>query len=812
VAFRYALVSRFKVGVIRGDTGRDYDQTANAEQMRIVPRLNIYWAAVRIEPLSFGGRLTYIVAANNRLTFDVLDGYLHCKYLGFLRLGGQRGETSEYSAARVASRQSVWAAMRERIAGDFAAQELVNGIVLTRDALRDGPGFVLDAELQRDDVCMHFDALKRVAGRSSLGDFHYVPVLVCANSHIHKPEKLLVEVLGTLLADVQGITPRYGLIYHGKDCTATRVSFSPGLRTGVEILQDLSRLQDDDVRPTLLLNEHCRICEFAGRCHQQAVQEDNLSLLRGLGQKAIKTYSRRGIFTLTQLAHTFRPRRNRKRATRQAKKRYYALQALAIRDRRVYVLGAPDVPAADVRIYLDLEGNPDEGFVYLIGMIVAEGDTVAQHSFWADTKQQERTIFERFLEVVSQYDTPLIFCYGNYERAFIKRMRFHARRKKLIDKTLGKLVNILGLIYAHFYFPTYTNGLKEIGGTLGSKWTDEHASGIQSITWRQNWENTHDDQWKARLVAYNLEDCSALRTVTDFLQNASSPARQSANDPTVVHVQDLDRLVYAPKWGATNFANADFAAVNACAYFDYQQQRVFVRSSKTLRKHLRKTGVHHNRRLRVNQHREITSAKCPTCNSKDLIRLLPDEYKGMHIRSKRALDLVITAGGMNRRVVECRPAVYRCGNCGHHFKPERYIRAAKHGHALMSWAMNAHVAHRLSYGTLQELFREFFDLSVTDTEIHMFKALMARTIARRTNTCSLSLHLAHCCTWTRLRYLCEPERVTCGFSPASRRSHIYTSPLGRGSSLKTSSLTFTVCSFRISMLSTIRSTVRSRNA
>jgi hypothetical protein len=130
VAFRYALVSRFKVGVIRGDTGRDYDQTANAEQMRIVPRLNIYWAAVRIEPLSFGGRLTYIVAANNRLTFDVLDGYLHCKYLGFLRLGGQRGETSEYSAARVASRQSVWAAMRERIAGDFAAQELVNGIVL----------------------------------------------------------------------------------------------------------------------------------------------------------------------------------------------------------------------------------------------------------------------------------------------------------------------------------------------------------------------------------------------------------------------------------------------------------------------------------------------------------------------------------------------------------------------------------------------------------------------------------------------------------------------------------------------------------
>jgi hypothetical protein len=44
----------------------------------------------------------------------------------------------------------------------------------------------------------------------------------------------------------------------------------------------------------------------------------------------------------------------------------------------------------------------------------------------------------------------------------------------------------------------------------------------------------------------------------------------------------------------------------------------------------------------------------------------------------------------------------------------------------MSWAMHAHIAHRLSYGTIEDLFREFFGLSVNDSEIHMFKSLLAR--------------------------------------------------------------------------------------
>ena len=82
--------------------------------------------------------------------------------------------------------------------------------------------------------------------------------------------------------------------------------------------------------PRLILNDHCQVCEFRQRCHDQAVQEDNISLLRGMGEKEVKSYARKGIFTVTQLAHTFRPRRRGKRSPPKKNHRYHALQALAL--------------------------------------------------------------------------------------------------------------------------------------------------------------------------------------------------------------------------------------------------------------------------------------------------------------------------------------------------------------------------------------------------------------------------------------------------------------------------------------------------
>ena len=193
---------------------------------------------------------------------------------------------------------------------------------------------------------------------------------------------------------------------------------------------------------------------------------------------------------MTQLAHTFRPRHKGKKSSSIEEHHHHALQAQAIRDRKIYVLGSPQLPLSKVKVYLDVEGCPDDRLDYLVGILITEGDSVRHFSFWAKNSSEEELIFEKFLDSVADFDDFLVFCYGSYEKAFLQRMRMRSHRKDLVDRVLKSLVNILSLIYPHIYFPTYSNGLKEVASYLGSTWTDPNASGIQSITWRKQWEKT----------------------------------------------------------------------------------------------------------------------------------------------------------------------------------------------------------------------------------------------------------------------------------------------------------------------------------
>src|SRR5262249_20668194 len=154
----------------------------------------------------------------------------------------------------------------------------------------------------------------------------------------------VLGLCGLLLARVQGVTPAFGIVYHGKEGMPVRVSLGPATEKAATLLRELTRVQGSETTPRLLLNDHCQVCEFRQRCHDQAVKEDNLSLLRNIGEKEIKALARKGILTLTQLAHTFRPRRKGKRQERKSGKHFHALKALAIRDRKIYVLGSPMLP------------------------------------------------------------------------------------------------------------------------------------------------------------------------------------------------------------------------------------------------------------------------------------------------------------------------------------------------------------------------------------------------------------------------------------------------------------------------------------
>jgi predicted RecB family nuclease len=663
-----------------------------------------------------------------KITRDVLESYLRCQTKAHLKLAGQQGTKSDYEGLLTESREQVRLAAIETILTRHDPNVVVRNIPLTAAALKEGPSFVLDATLEDDHLSLHFDGLKKVGGASDLGDFHYVPMLFHEGRHVGKEQRLLLELYGLLLSRLQGKVPAFGVIWHGKECRARRVRLSPEVRKAQRLLGGVTGLQGDGAGPRLILNDHCEVCEFRQRCHDRAVQEDNLSLLRGMGEKEVRRHHRKGIFTLTQLSCTFRPRRRRKaRARAKPNPYHYPLKALAIREKKVYVFEPITFSPKPVSVYLDVEGDSDGSSVYLVGLLIVANGTERRLSYWAETGQDEPRVFRKLLETLRGYDNYTLFHYGAYELAYLKRMRKRGANVREIDKMMASSVNVLALVRSGFYFPTYSNGLKDVGGYLGCVWPGGASSGLQALVWRGRWERSHDECYRERLVSYNLADCDALRHVTEFIlavggrQSAEPGSGDPVQDSRVAWVKDVEgQMGHAERF--KGFSSADYKYINRCAYFHYQRERVLFRTSETLmRVHGKKKS--RSQRVRPNRRVESRSVKCPHCKGRNIRRAKAVRH------SKLEYDLRITEGGIRRLVTQHRAATHWCRDCERQFLPlsfKRRTKRRKYGHALASWVMYQHVGNCISFPKIWAMLKDCFGLRLPYAELHMLMAILAK--------------------------------------------------------------------------------------
>src|ERR1700722_18080951 len=84
------------------------------------------------------------------VTRSILEGYLHCKYLAHLRLGGREGVRSDYENAVHEVRRERCLAITESLRARCAKQGMALRVSVTRAELRKGANLILDAEMQDD--------------------------------------------------------------------------------------------------------------------------------------------------------------------------------------------------------------------------------------------------------------------------------------------------------------------------------------------------------------------------------------------------------------------------------------------------------------------------------------------------------------------------------------------------------------------------------------------------------------------------------------------------------------------------------------
>ena len=110
-----------------------------------------------------------------------------------------------------------------------------------------------------------------------------------------------------------GQGPGWGILIHGQGCEVRRVKLEPAASRPGWTLKKSRRCRERGHHQDSTPIPHCQVCEFRQKCHAEATAKDNLSLLRGMGEKEIRKYGKRGIFTVTQFSCTFRPGKRSKR-------------------------------------------------------------------------------------------------------------------------------------------------------------------------------------------------------------------------------------------------------------------------------------------------------------------------------------------------------------------------------------------------------------------------------------------------------------------------------------------------------------------
>jgi hypothetical protein len=365
----------------------------------------------------------------------------------------------------------------------------------------------------------------------------------------------------------------------------------------------------------------------------------------------------------------------------------------------------PVLPENKNKMFFDVEGLPEENYYYLIGLKVCDGTSQSYHVFWADSVFDEERIWFEFLSVLRTKDDFSLFHYGSYDAKYINAMykKYGGEKQIPAEQLRSSLVNVLTYCYSNVYFPTYSNGLKEIAGYLGFEWDEKDASGLQSIQWRKEWEQHRNEDKQNRLILYNQQDCDALQIVTDTV------ALLATNQTLPIGSEEVASTEAIKPWnpyklGKTKFATQALDFVNKCAYSDYQRTKVYWRTDQNV-KISNKRNKTKRQILQPNRVVAIARPKtCPYCDKGPV-------YK--HSRFNRTFfNLKFGGSSVKKWVTRIDYYQYRCRGCNGLFFADEYVKniqhKSKYERGLLVWAVYQNIAARQSYRMIATGLSELF--------------------------------------------------------------------------------------------------------
>ncbi len=627
---------------------------------------------------------------NYIITTKVLVSYSQCHRKAFLLLFGQEEETPhEYISILEHLRISNRARHIEELIGCGKKVQSYS-----EEYLNEVGYYLTDAVIKTDNLEAYCDILENPSSNYS----QYRPVLMTGTHHISKEQRLELFFAGYVLEKMLHSDIRSGNIVD-LGARVHKLNLSSGLKLIKPLVDSLNTwITTPPEPPSVMLFKYCPYCQFFNSCKSVAEKNNELSLLDKLTPKLVKKYHAKGIFTLTHLSFLFKPRRNRKSKKKPKVTYKPELQALAIRTGKIYLQEIPELAQHQTELFLDIEGLPDWGFHYLIGLLICNDQDSSYHFFWAATPHDEESIYRQFLAKIEAYPEAPIYHYGSYESKALGQL---ATRYQSNNRFLKKrLVNLSTYIYGRIYFPTKSNRLKELGNLIGASWTSQDASGLQSLVWRYRWEETRDESYNKLLIQYNQEDCQAVKLLADEIRKIREIADSHANIDYVEH----------PKRQATDIGKEihnQFQTILKLAHTDYDVKKISFQSDAISEKRKRGAQKGHPGYRRATPEAQETTfwsprKVCPDCGGE---LILSNKFAERIIT-----DLVFTESGCSRKIIKLKGPKSYCPKCNKFYSPENLRGSSAFGDGFHSWIIYQRFSLRLPYESiiqsLEEQFRE----------------------------------------------------------------------------------------------------------
>ena len=307
------------------------------------------------------------------ISAPIFEAYLKCPSKCWQFCLGEKGEENVYLEFIRTQDNAYRTAGLERLMAKFQGSEHVALPSAPVDIKTASWRLAIGIVAKKESLESHLHAVERLPSHGQDKPVQFIPIRFIFADKLNKSDKLLLTFDALVLSEMIGREIIHGKIIHGNGYAAFKVKTSVLTGEVWKLTGKIVKMLKDKSPPDLILNRHCPECKYQDRCRQKAIEKDDLSLLTGMAEKERKKLNSKGIFTVTQLSYTFRPRRRSKRQRDKREKYHYSLKALAIREKKIHIIGNPELKIEGTPVYLDVEGLPDRDFYYLIGLRIRNG-------------------------------------------------------------------------------------------------------------------------------------------------------------------------------------------------------------------------------------------------------------------------------------------------------------------------------------------------------------------------------------------------------------------------------------------------------